>query len=175
MGGQKSRKHMGLHGRLIVKMGTAVFVDSKSKFTQGIHRLVCIFSKETAIIFRKSHIQNPLHRLNFPMLLCKFNQLFGTSIPAGDGMAGLPAVMSTSFYAPPNGENRLQSRPLLFQFPPIELTSLSTHRWAGKSYYIGIDTCSIPRCRCFSTCQLPTFISSSEKSLSILFVEQIRS
>ena len=105
---------MSLNRSLLVKMGKEVFVDSKSKFSQCVHRRVSIFDEETAIFFRESSVENPVHRLNFPMFPCKFYQ---PNIPAEDVIAGLPAVMSTSLYALLNGENRLQSRPFVFLLP----------------------------------------------------------
>ena len=50
----------------LVMSGKKVFTESQSKFTQGTHRLAGIFGEETAIIFRKSHVQNPVHGLNYP-------------------------------------------------------------------------------------------------------------
>ena len=57
-----------------------------------------IFTGETAVILRKSDIQNPVHRFNFPMLASKFHELFGT---------GIPAAMSANLYNPLNRKNGL--------------------------------------------------------------------
>ena len=66
-----------------------------------------IFTGETAVILRKSDIQNPVHRFNFPMLASKFHELFGTGIPAGNVIAGFPAAMSVNLYNPLNRKNEL--------------------------------------------------------------------
>lgn len=58
--------------------------------------------RKWAGILRKSDIQNPVHRFNFPMLASKFHELFGTGIPAGNVIAGFPAAMSANLYNPFN-------------------------------------------------------------------------
>lgn len=78
--------------------GKEIFMDSKGKFAQGIHRLVGVFAEKTAVIFRKSNIQNPVHGLDFPMPPSKFHQLFGRGIPVGNVTTGLPAVVSTHLH-----------------------------------------------------------------------------
>ena len=116
IGIEQSREHMGLNRGFLAVSGKEIFMDSKGKFTQGIHRLVGIFAEKMAVILRKSNIQKPVHRLDFPMLTNKCRQLFGRGVPAGNIIAGLPAVMSTNIHNPLNRENRLQSRPsVLFQ------------------------------------------------------------
>lgn len=87
--------------------GKEIFMNSKSKFAQGIHRFVGVFAEETTVILGKGHIQKPVHRLNFPMFPGNFHQLFGRNIPAGNVIAGFPAVVSTSLYDTFNRENRL--------------------------------------------------------------------
>ena len=54
--------------------------------------------RKWAGILRKSDIQNPVHRFNFPMLASKFHELFGT---------GIPAAMSANLYNPLNRKNGL--------------------------------------------------------------------
>ena len=63
-----------------------------------------IFTEETAVILRKSNIQNPVHRLNFPMLASKFHELFGTGIPAGFVLfhpGNILDFAANSFFIPP--------------------------------------------------------------------------
>ena len=83
-------------------------MDSQGEFAQDNHGLMGVFAEETTVILRKSNIQYPVHRLNFPVLLGKLHQLFGESIPAGNVIAGLPAVPSANLHDPFNGKNRLQ-------------------------------------------------------------------
>ena len=109
IGNEESGEHRSLDRRFFVAFGKEIFMDSKGKFAQGIHRLVCVFTEKTAVIFRKSNIQNPVHGLDFPMLPSKFHQLFGRGIPAGNVITGLPAVMPASLHNPLNRENRLQA------------------------------------------------------------------
>lgn len=86
--------------------GKEIFMNSKSKFAQGIHRFVGVFAEETTVILRKSNIQQPVHGLDFPMLPSKFHQLNGGGVPAGNVITGLPAVVPTNLYNPLNRENR---------------------------------------------------------------------
>ena len=107
-------------------------MDRKGKFAQGIHSLVCAFTEETAVIFRKSNIQNPVHGPDFSMLPSKLHQLFGRGIPAGNVIAGLPAVAPASLHNPLNRENRLQSRPFVL-FKPRNVHDFSANSFLDPS------------------------------------------
>ena len=84
IGVDESREHIGLNRGFFVVSSEEIFMDSKGKFAQNIHRFMGVFSKKTATILRKSNIQNPMHRFDFPMLPGQHHQLLGTDIPAGN-------------------------------------------------------------------------------------------
>ena len=107
IGVEQSGEHGGSGRGFFVVSSEGIFMDSKGKFAQGIHSLVGVFTEKTAVIFRKSNIQNSVHGLDFPMLPSKRHQLFGTGIPAGNVITGLLAEMSTGLHDPLNRENRL--------------------------------------------------------------------
>ena len=55
-GVQESREHIRFHRGLYMTGRKEIFVDSKSKFAQRIHRSMGIFSEKTAVVFRKGDI-----------------------------------------------------------------------------------------------------------------------
>ena len=107
IGVEECGEHRGFDRGFFVVIGKEIFMDSKGKFAQGIHRLMGVFTEKTAVILRKSNIQSPVHRLNLPVLPSKLHQLFGRGVPAGNVITGFPAEMSTSLHNALNRENRL--------------------------------------------------------------------
>ena len=102
IGIQKGGEHRSLDRGLFVVNDKEIFMDSKGKFAQSIHRLMGVFTEETAVILRKSDVQNPVHRLDFPMFPSKFHQLPGGGVPAGNVVTDFPAAMSPSLHNPFN-------------------------------------------------------------------------
>ena len=73
---KKSGKHMSLDRRFFVVSGEEILVESQSKFTQGIHGSVSIFTEKTAVIFGKGDIQKPVQGLNLPVFPRQRHKVF---------------------------------------------------------------------------------------------------